>query len=285
MNLRKQLATNNACYKAGRIIKPQGLMIHSTGANNPNLRRYVQPDDELLGKNRYSNHFNVDSPGGMHKCPHAFIGKLKDGSIATYQILPWNFEGWHCGAGPRGSGNKTHISVEICEDNLKNAGYFNRVYAEAVEFAAYICKEFGFTETEIICHSEGHALGIASNHADVMHWFPKHGKSMDIFRADAKKLLGRSVPERQSKPSAGYAFTQSDYVSVKWHNRNKTAVTAIQKALLAAGYSLGEWGADGVFGRATDKAVRMFQRTHGLTVDGVVGPATVAALGGKWTGK
>lgn len=41
MNLRKLIFTNNACYKAGRKIKPKGIMVHSTGANNPNLRRYV----------------------------------------------------------------------------------------------------------------------------------------------------------------------------------------------------------------------------------------------------
>ena len=35
-----------------------------------------------------------------------------------------------------------------------------------------------------IDHSEGHKLGIASNHADVAHWFRLHGKSMDAFRAD-----------------------------------------------------------------------------------------------------
>jgi cell division septation protein DedD len=41
----------------------------------------------------------------------------------------------------------------------------------------------------VICHSEGYKRGIASNHGDVMHWFPKHGKSMDTFRADVAKLV------------------------------------------------------------------------------------------------
>ena len=59
-----------------------------------------------------------------------------------------------------------------------------------MELCAYLCKQYGLTEKEILCHSEGYTKGIASNHGDVMHWFPKFGKSMDTFRADVKKLLG-----------------------------------------------------------------------------------------------
>ena len=86
MNLKKLIFTNNRCYKAGKTIKPKGIMVHSTGANNPNLKRYVGPDDGLLGKNTNNNHWNKSD---LSVCVHAFIGKLKDGSIATYQVLPW----------------------------------------------------------------------------------------------------------------------------------------------------------------------------------------------------
>jgi hypothetical protein len=74
MNLHKLILTNNACYKAGRTITPKGIMVHSTGANNPWLKRYVGPDDGLLGKNQYNNHWNQDKPDGRQVCVHAFIG-------------------------------------------------------------------------------------------------------------------------------------------------------------------------------------------------------------------
>lgn len=194
MNLRKLILTNNACYKAGKTIKPKGIMVHSTGANNPWLKRYVGPDDGLLGKNQYNKHWNQDKPGGRQVCVHAFIGKLADGSIATYQTLPWNHRGWHAG----GDANNTHIGFEICEDGLTDASYFSAVYKEAVELCVHLCKLYGLSEKDIICHSEGYKQGIASNHADVMHWFPKHGKTMDTFRADVKKLLNEE--EKSAEP-------------------------------------------------------------------------------------
>ena len=185
MNLHSLIFTENACYKANRTIAVKGIMVHSTGANNPWLKRYVGPDDGLLGKNKYNNHWNTYHPGGREVCVHGFIGKLDDGTIATYQTLPWNHRGWHAG----GSANNTHIGFEICEDGLTDASYFNAVYKEAVELCVYLCKLYGLTEQNVICHSEGRKQGIASNHGDVMHWFPKHGKSMDTFRADVKVLL------------------------------------------------------------------------------------------------
>lgn len=203
MNLQKLMLTNNACFKAGETIIPKGIMVHSTGANNPFLKRYIGPDDGLLGKNLYSNHWNQYKPDGRKVCAHAFIGKLADGSIATYQTLPWNHRGWHAGD----SANDTHIGFEICEDNLSDPSYFVAVYKEATELCAFLCKTFGLTEKNIICHSEGYKLGIASNHSDVMHWFPKHGKSMDSFRAEVGKLLKVQASDKTTASTPKNLYT------------------------------------------------------------------------------
>lgn len=61
-------------------------------------------------------------------CVHAFIGKLVDGTIATYQTLPWNYRGWHGDSGSKGSVNDSYISFEICEDGLSDSTYFDKVY-------------------------------------------------------------------------------------------------------------------------------------------------------------
>lgn len=54
-------------------------------------------------------------------------------------------------------------------------------------------------------------------------------------------------------------------------------VRIIQDKLKRWGYYDG--AVDGIFGSATAKAVRYFQRSNGLTADGIVGKQTLAALG------
>ena len=96
--------------------------------------------------------------------------------------------GWHCG----GAGNDTHISFEICEDKLADRAYFQATYQAAVELTAYLCKRFSLdplADGVVLCHAEGHRRGIASNHADVLHWWKKFGVDMDDFRAAVAAAL------------------------------------------------------------------------------------------------
>ena len=218
MNLNKLILTENACYKAGRKITVKGIMVHSTGANNPWLKRYVGPDDGKLGKNQYNNHWNTYHPGGREVCVHGYIGKLADGTVATYQTLPWDHRGWHAG----GSANNTHIGFEICEDDLTDGAYFAKVYKEAVELCAYLCRQYGLTEKNIICHSEGYKQGVASNHGDVMHWFPKHGKSMDTFRAEVKALLATDAKEDEPAQEETPAVTYPEKLTSGYYRVRKT---------------------------------------------------------------
>ena len=253
MRLRKQYLTKNDCYRAGRAIRPQGVMVHSTGANNPSVARYV-PGDDVIGRNQYGNDW--DRPG-LEKCAHAFIGKWADGKVGTVQTLPWNRRGWHCGQGKNGSANDTHISFEICEDGLEDASYFEAVYQEAVELTAYLCKEYNLdplADGVVICHKEGYQRGVASNHSDVLHWFPKFGKTMDDFRADVaqkmrgeqevtyeqwKEYMDRYLAERAELPaSMPKLFAEANELGLTDGTRPMAFVTREESAVMARAAAL-----------------------------------------------
>lgn len=212
------MMTQSTCYKGTRRFTPKGVLWHSTGANNPNLKRYVQPDDKApdraewlarLGKNQYGNDWNhIDRQAGMN----FWIGKLADGTVAAVQTMPWDYRPWGCGSGPKGSCNNTHIQFEICEDALSDASYFNACYQEACEVTAYLCKMFGIDPKgtisynglkvpTIIDHTGSHALGLGSNHGDIQHWSRKYGKTMENVRNDVAALLAEPVPISQPAPS------------------------------------------------------------------------------------
>jgi len=76
-----------------------------------------------------------------------------------------------------------------------------------------------------------------------------------------------------TKPSTSY-----DSVLGKGRNNRKSDIVSLQKDLIAKGFSLPKYGADGDFGTETEEAVKAFQRKVGITVDGLVGPVTLAKL-------
>ncbi len=200
MNLTTKYMTRNDCYTANRKIVPKGIMVHSTATPGVMAAAWFS---------RWNKSYKAGETD-RQVCVHAF---LDDKEI--WQYLPWDHRGWHAG----GSANDSHIGFEICEpagfsysggatmvgyDAAKHEAYFRAAWANAVALCVYLCKLYGLSEQSIICHSEGHKLGIASNHADTMHWFPKHGESMGTFRATVKAALAGGSSGGGSVETDGY---------------------------------------------------------------------------------
>ena len=213
MKLIKSILTKNPCYTAGKKIAVKGLMLHSVGCPQPRASAFINS----------WNQENFD-----RACVHAFI----DGNDGTvYQTLPWNHRGWHCGSGINGSGNNTHIGVEMCEpacirytggssfscsDMAVAKAVVKRTYEAAVELFAMCCREYGLNPLGngvIISHREGHARGIASNHGDPEHLWNGLGMeyTMDGFRQDVKNAMGK---EEESK--------EENAEVEKWYRVRKT---------------------------------------------------------------
>ena len=184
--------TKADCYKSGIIQTPTGIQVHSTGANNPYLHRYVGPDDGRLGPNQYNNTHNRP---GANVCASAYIGKLQDGTPAVYQALPWNMRCWLSGSGAKGNANKLgFVGFEICEDNKKNPEYFQQaVMGLSVDLCAYLCQEYKIPIEKVLDHSELHKLGIASNHGDITWWLKNYGYNMDKYRDAVRKALAEGI--------------------------------------------------------------------------------------------
>lgn len=203
LKITQYFLTKNDCYKAGRKITPSGIVVHSTGANNPNLCRYIGPDDGVLGKNKYDNHWNRS---GNSKCVHAFIGKAADGTVMVYQTLPWDHRAWGVASGKKGSYNNSHIQFEICEDNLTNAAYYKEAFDLAAQLCAYLCKEYNIPVSSVVGHYEAYAAGYGNNHADPRNWQKKHGDSMAAFRERVAALIaGGKVDTSTATPDTSTA--------------------------------------------------------------------------------
>lgn len=187
----KALATWGDCYKANRKMpngKPQGIVVHATGCNNPYLKRYVNLPS-VCGENVYKNYFGND---GTDVNPHAVIGKDKNGAVKGVQILPYDICCWGCGSGSKGSYNynPAYDQFEICEDGLTDKTYFEAAFDLAARFCAELMSTYSTIKIDnVVSHKEANARGYASAHGDPENWLSKFGKDMNWFRDKIKGYL------------------------------------------------------------------------------------------------
>lgn len=194
--------TENDCFKAARPLTPTGIIVHSTGVNQKRIAAYTS---------------QWNRPG-VEVCVHGFLGLDEDGELCYEQILPYSTRCWGCGSAEKGSFNASHIQFEICED-LRDGQWCRETYAAALEICRELCEAYGIAPENVVTHSEAHTMGYASNHADVMHWWPSQGLSMDSFREELKagmynndanykvfkEFMARYEAEQRALPPSDYA--------------------------------------------------------------------------------
>ena len=209
MKLYETPQTKNAAYIRARPINPIGIFVHSTGASNATLKRYVDAP-ALLGTNLYGNHWNKTT---ATKAVHAFIGLDINKEVAVCHCLPYNIACWGAGGGSKGSYNynpQAHVQFEVCEDNAPRSGkaptqaerdYYNAAWLAAEEYCAYLCKLLNLPPTSIVGHYEAAKRGYANNHSDPANWMSVFGDSMDKFRARvAARLRSDSSAPNEEQP-------------------------------------------------------------------------------------
>lgn len=261
----KILFTKSDCYKSAQKMTPKGIVVHSTGANNPNLKRYVQPDDGKIGENPYNNDFN--NPG-VDVCVHAFIGKDKSGNVKCYQTLPFDMCCWGVGSGSKGSYNydPAYIQFEMCEDDLTNKKYCTDVYNKAIEFCVYLCKKYNLPVKNIVSHHEAGIKGYGSSHIDPDNWWEKHGYTMDKFR----KAVEVKLKEKPVMDKSGYK-----------KGDGTIGMLALKELLLIAKkLDINKYGMDKNkwYGNGTEKAINYLLSQWGYKQNGIAGENFIKKL-------
>lgn len=172
------------------------------------------------------------------------------------QGIPENRNAWHASDGWKGSGNRKGIAVEIC---FSESGGERFIAAEklAARFIAMKLKEKGWGIDRVRKHQD--FSGKDCPHRTIaMGW----ERFVDMVRK-----------EMEDKPAEKFPM-----LPLLRNGSRGVSVKAMQLLLIGYGYSCGGYGADGIFGTATDSAVRGFQKDMGLAADGYCGPDTWARL-------
>lgn len=202
-----KMLNQNRTFTNPSYITPEWVIVHSVGsAGYPTRDRLYNHWNKKSAKK--SCHGMVDDKGGI-------------------QTLPFNFRGWHAGSQGNGKSigfetsepsniayiDKEHTTIDTKKyrpDNPDNMADFFLRYYNAVEMAAYMCKAINVSADKILSHHEAALRGMATNHADVDHWFPLFGKTMDMFRTDVDKRLSGHVllpddliPAPKPEPESG----------------------------------------------------------------------------------
>ena len=91
-----------------------------------------------------------------------------------------------------------------------------------------------------------------------------------------KYIRGYGVPKYADPPKQKEEYEMK--VALLKHGARGENVRALQILLMGRGYSVGNSGADGIFGNDTHSAVSKYQRAKGLQIDGIAGEETMSSL-------
>lgn len=183
--------------------------------------------------------------------------------VEIVETVPFNRNAFHAGDGGSGTGNRKSIGIEICYSRNGGLKYI-KAEALTIKYIAQLLHERGWGIDRVKKHQDWSGKYCPHRILSEGRW----DSFKSAIQAELNDIKGGKVTTIKPAP-----VVQKGYLE---KGDKGTAVKELQTLLEKAGYELG--AVDGIFGDATDKAVRAFQKDNKLSVDGLAGNATMQVL-------
>ena len=175
--------------------------------------------------------------------------------------------------------DKRAVTIECASDKSEPYAFKDIVYQKLIELCVDICKRNGKKKLLwLVDKDKTLNYDPASDEMvlTVHRWFSPKSCPGDWMMARMSDLASKVTAQLGGSAPTVRNLQKGD---------KGDDVKEMQEMLIACGFSCGSCGADGSFGSATDNAVRNFQKAVGITVDGIYGPVSRAALETLYAGK
>ena len=245
----KTKLANPGNYGAARSLSAiKYIVMHYTGNDG---------DSDEANANYFANN-------RIQTSAHYFVD---DDSIT--QSVPDNRIAWHCGAKiyyHADARNSNSIGVELCDSKRDGTVYPSQATINrALELVRWLMQKYNVPADRVIRHYDvSHKLCPA-------YWCGTTAKD-SLWRSAFWNRLTEKAAEKPQEDAGATEGVVSVNVPVLKRGSAGATVRAVQAMLLGYGYNPN--GVDGSFGPGCESAVRRYQSAMGMTVDGVVGPAT-----------
>lgn len=196
------------------------------------------------------------------------------------EIIPLDEKAWHVRYNTAKDNtlfgedaNDAAIGVELAYGGNID---FQEAYNRYVWYHAYLVDKYNLNpETDIVAHSTLDP----QRRVDPQNALHQHGISWAEFIQDVKEVYQTEFSGSSDTDDTSDPFVKGESVDLPLDiGDNGPFVREVQEDLIRAGFPLPIFGADGIYGDETQRAVMRFQKAYGLQVDGLVGPNTLAKL-------